>query len=242
MYSIFKKEFLAYLSSLVAYLVIGIFLGVLGFLVWIYPESSVLEYGYADLAIMFDVIPWVYLFLIPALTMRTFSEEKKQGTIELLLTKPIKEWEIVLGKFLACYALLTIALLPTLVYYYSVLKLGNPQGNLDKGAFWGSYIGMFLLGGVFTSIGIFISTLTDNQLIAFIITVFVCAFFHYGFAAFSRMIGKGSLSDILAQLGLDYHYYSLSKGLMDSRNLFYYFSLIFFMLYSSVIQLISRNW
>ncbi|MFQ3576636.1 MAG: gliding motility-associated ABC transporter permease subunit GldF [Cytophagales bacterium] len=242
MLSIFKKEFYSFLSSLVAYLVIGVFLGVVGFFVWIYPETSVLEFGYAELNVMFDVIPSVFLFLIPAITMRTFSEEKKQGTLELLFTKPLNEWEIILGKYLACFALIMIALLPTMVYYFSIQSLGNPTGNLDKGAFWGSFLGMALLGGVFAAIGVFISTLTDNQLVAFIISVLVCAVFYLGFGALSTLVGDGTLSESLAQLGLEYHHHNLSKGLMDSRNLLYYFSIILLMLLAGHVKLISRNW
>lgn len=242
MISIFKKEFLSFLSSLVAYLVIGVFLSIVGFFVWIYPETSVLEFGYAELTVMFEVIPSVFLFLIPAITMRSFSEEKKQGTLELLFTKPLREWEIVIGKFLACYALLLIALFPTFVYYWSVSTLGNPANNIDKGAFFGSFIGMVLLGGVFTSIGVFVSSLTDNQIVAFIVTVFVCALFQLGFGALAQLIGDGYLSDALSQFGLDYHYQSLSRGLMDSRNVFYYLSIMAVMLFSSQVKLISRNW
>src|ERR1700748_3142681 len=153
MLSILKKEITSYLSSLVAYVTIGVFLLVLGLLLWVYPESSILDYGYAGLDSLFNNAPYLFMFLIPAITMRSLAEERKEGTFELLMTRPLSDWQIVLGKYFACLLLVLFSLLPTLIYYYSVYMLGNPQGNIDTGGVIGSYIGLFLLGGGFVAIG-----------------------------------------------------------------------------------------
>lgn len=180
MNTIIYKELSAYFSSLAAYVTIAIFLVVLGLFLWVFPQSSILEYGYASLDSLFGTIPYLFMFLIPAISMRSFSEEKKEGTFELLATKPLTDWQILLGKFFAILLVVLIALLPTLVYYTSVYQLGNPVGNIDTGAVIGSYVGCVLLASVFTAIGVFSSSITKNQIVAFAIAVFLCFFFLTG--------------------------------------------------------------
>ena len=174
MLSILRKEINSFLNSLVAYIVIGVFLVVTGLYMWFLPGSSVLDYGYADLQALFSIAPWVFLFLIPAITMRTFAEEKKAGTIELLLTRPVTDLQIILGKYFACLLLAIFALLPTLIYYVSVYLLGEPKGNIDSAGVAGSYIGLVFLAAVFTAIGIFASSISKDQIISFIIAVLLC--------------------------------------------------------------------
>ncbi|SEP39139.1 gliding motility-associated ABC transporter substrate-binding protein GldG [Mucilaginibacter sp. OK283] len=220
MLSILKKEITSYLSSLVAYVTIGVFLLVLGLFLWVFPDSSILDYGYAGLDSLFSTAPYLFMFLIPAITMRSLAEERKEGTFELLFTRPLKDWEIVLGKYFACLFIVLFALLPTLIYYYSVSILGTPQGNIDTGAVIGSYIGLFLLGAAFAAIGLFASSITKNQIIAFTIAVFLCFFFYSGFDSLSQML---SLQDLgLQSLGITQHYQSVSRGVLDTRDLVYF--------------------
>lgn len=164
MLQIFSKEFSSFLNSLIAYVVVGVFLLAMGLLMWVFPDSSVLDYGYADMSTLFSLGPYVLIFLIPAITMRSFSEEKKAGTMELLFTKPLTDWDIILGKFLASFALVLMALLPTLVYYYSLYTLGNPRGNIDTPGIIGSYIGLAMLAAAFSAIGVMASAMSSNQI------------------------------------------------------------------------------
>jgi ABC-2 type transport system permease protein len=218
--SILKKEITSYLSSLVAYVTIGVFLLVLGLFLWVFPDSSILDYGYAGLESLFSTAPYLFMFLIPAITMRSLAEERKEGTFELLFTRPLKDWEIVLGKYLACVVIILFALLPTLIYYFSVSTLGTPQGNIDTGAVIGSYIGLFLLGAAFAAIGLFASAITKNQIIAFTVAVLLCFFFYSGFDSLSQLL---SLQDLnLQSLGITQHYQSVSRGVLDTRDLFYF--------------------
>ena len=174
MYSVYRKEINSFLSSLIAYIVIIVFLMMVGLFMWVIPDTSVLSYNYATLDQLFTLAPLVFLFLIPATTMRSFAEERQTGTIEFLSTKPISELEIVGAKFLANLTLVLFALLPTAIYYYSVYKLGYPEGNLDSGGIMGSYIGLFFLAAVFVAIGIFVSSITNNQIVSFILAAFLC--------------------------------------------------------------------
>ena len=220
MLSILKKEIVSYLSSLVAYVTIGVFLLVLGLFLWVFPDSSILDYGYAGLESLFSTAPYLFMFLIPAITMRSLAEERKEGTFELLFTRPLTDWQIVLGKYLASVLLVICALLPTLVYYFSVSTLGTPQGNIDTGAVIGSYIGLFLLGAAFAAIGMFASSITKNQIIAFTVAVFLCFFFYSGFDSLSQLL---SLQDLgLQNLGITEHYQSVSRGVLDTRDLTYF--------------------
>lgn len=220
MYSILKKEITSYLSSLVAYVTIGVFFVVLGLFLWVFPDSSILDYGYAGLDSLFSTAPYLFMFLIPAITMRSLAEERREGTFELLLTRPLTDWQIVLGKYFASLLLVLFALIPTLVYYYSVYVLGNPVGNIDTGAVIGSYIGLFLLGACFVAIGLFASSISKNQIIAFTIAVFLCFFFYSGFDSLSQILSLQSLT--LEDLGITEHYQSVSRGVLDTRDLVYF--------------------
>ena len=239
MLSIFKKEVSGFLNSLIAYIVIGVFLTCIGLLMWVFPQTSVLNYGFADMETLFGFGPYVLMFLVPAITMRTFAEEKKSGTIELLLTRPLTDLQIVMGKYLSGFFLVLIALIPTLIYYYSIYRLGNPVGNLDSAGIVGSYIGLLLLGGVFTAVGILASALTENQIVAFILAVFLCFLLYNGFDSLASIDGGEGWME---RLGIVYHYNAMSKGLIDSRNLTYFVSVIVLMIYLTRLALSSRKW
>ncbi|MEJ8802740.1 gliding motility-associated ABC transporter permease subunit GldF [Pontibacter sp. H249] len=242
MFAILKKEFNGFLNSLIAYIVIAVFLVAIGMFMWVFPESSVLEYGFADMQTLFNMAPWLFLFLIPAITMRTFAEEKREGTIELLLTKPISDLQLILGKYFAALLLALFALLPTLLYYYSVYVLGNPQGNIDSAAVVGSYLGLIFLAGVFCAIGVFASSVSSNQIISFVIAVFLCYIIYTGFDLIASIPMWGSYSYMISQLGISYHYSAISKGLVDSRDVLYFISVIAIMLLATTLVLKSRKW
>jgi ABC-2 type transport system permease protein len=226
--AIFRKEIGSFFNSLIAYIVMVVFLTAIGLIVWVFPESNILDYGYADLGSFFSLAPYVLIFLIPAITMRSIAEEARTGTLELLLTKPIRNSDLVLGKFFANWALVLITLFPTVIYYYSVYKLGNPEGNIDSAAVAGSYIGLLLFSGVVVSMGIWSSSLNDNQIVAFIIGVFTAFIWYVGFSSTSALFGTGLVAQILSWVALDQQYVALGKGLVDSRNVVYLLSLIAF--------------
>jgi ABC-2 type transport system permease protein len=240
MIHVFKKEFNGFLHSLIAYLVIGIFLTAMGLLIWVFPETSVLDYGYADLDTLFSMAPYVFTFLIPAITMKSFAEERKLGTLELLLTKPLTDWDIVLGKFFAAFALVVVALLPTLIYYFSIVKLGNPVGNIDTAAVVGSYVGLLFLAAIFCAIGIFTSTLSNNQIVAFLLAAFFSFLMYTGFDSLSSFAGSQAL--LVKQFGILYHYESLGKGLIDTRDIIYSLSTAGLLLLFTKVVLGSRLW
>lgn len=242
MFQIFLKEFNGFLNSLIAYIVIGVFLTAIGLLMWVFPETSVLEYGYADMDTLFLLGPYVFIFLVPAITMRTFAEEKKAGTIELLLTKPVSDWDIILGKFLANFFLVLFALLPTVLYYFSISSLGNPPNNIDTPGVIGSYIGIAFLAAVFCAIGILASSLTPNQIVAFILAAFFCFLTYLGFDAISGLDLWTTDALFIKQLGVLYHYDSMRKGLLDTRDVVYFLSIIFLMLSVTKLTLSSRQW
>ena len=243
MLSIFKKEINAFFSSLVGYIVIGVFLVILGLVMFVFPDTSLLNYNYATLDQLFSIAPQIFMFLIPAVTMRSFSEEQQTGTIELLVTRPLKDLEIVMGKFLASLVLILFALIPTLLYYYTVYHLGSPKGNLDSGAIMGSYIGLLFLAMAFIAIGIFASSLSKNQIIAFILSTFLCFFFYSGFNYISNLpVFVGKLDDVIQMIGIDYHYDSISRGILDSRDLIYFISLIVLFIFLTKISLERRKW
>ena len=242
MFSILKKEFNSYLNSLIAYIVISVFLVGIGMFMWVFPNSNVLDYGFADMSTLFNMSPYVFLFLIPAITMRSFAEEKKAGTLELLFTQPITDFQIILGKYFASLLLVLFALLPTLLYYYSVYQLGSPKGNIDSAGVFGSYIGLIMLAAVFTAIGIFASAVTENQIVAFIVAIFLCFIIFTGFSSLSTLAFWGQSADLINSFGIEYHYQSLSKGLIDSRDMAYFFSIIATMTISTQLVLGSRKW
>ena len=242
MIHVLSKEFNSFLNSLIAYVVIGVFLTAIGLLMWVFPETSVLDYGYADMETLFALGPYVFIFLVPAITMRSFAEEAKGGTLELLLTKPLSDWDIILGKFFASFFLVVLSLLPTLIYYFSVSALGSPPGNIDTAAVMGSYVGLLLLGAVFCAIGIFSSSVTHNQIVSFIVAAFLCYLIFAGFHSLSLLNMWSEHALFVRELGLIYHYDALSKGLIDSRNLVYFGSVIALMLLVTRIILGARSW
>lgn len=215
----------------------------MGLLLWVFPEFSILDGAYANLDTLFGIAPMVFMFLIPAVTMRTFAEEKQSGTIELLATRPITDWQIVGGKFLACFALVVFALLPTVLYYVSVYQLGAPPGNLDSGGILGSYIGLLFLAAAFSAIGVFASSLTNNQIVAFVLATFLCFFTYLAFDFLSRLpIFFGKTDDIVQSVGIAYHYDSVSRGVLDSRDVVYFLSVISLFLAATVLSLGKRRW
>jgi ABC-2 type transport system permease protein len=242
MLQVLSKEFNSFLNSLIAYIVIGVFLTAMGLLIWVFPDTSVLDYGYADLYSFFSIAPYVFIFLIPAITMRSFAEERKGGTMELLFTKPLSDWDIILGKYFACFSLVALALLPTLIYYGSVFVLGSPTGNIDTPGVTGSYLGLLLLAAVFCAAGIFASSITPNQIVSFILSAFLCFILFSGFDSLSAISPFSGNNLIIKQLGLVYHYDALSKGLIDSRDVVYFISVAGFMLLSTRITIGSRSW
>lgn len=243
MLSIFKKEINSFFSSLIGYIVIGVFLIYLSLMMWVLPDTSIFEYSYATLDQLFDLSPLIFMFLIPAITMRSFAEEKQSGTIELLVTRPLTDLQIILGKFLACVSLLIFALIPTLIYYITVYNLGSPVGNIDSGATWGSYLGLIMLGAGFVSMGIFASSLTKNQIVAFIIAIFLCFTFYWLFDMVSRApVFVGKIDDIIQMFGIEYHYRSISRGVVDSRDVVYFFSVTAFFIAATKVSLESRKW
>jgi ABC-2 type transport system permease protein len=242
MLTIFIKEVNNFLNSLIAYIVIGVFLTSIGLLMWVFPESSILEYGYADMGTLFTMGPYVFMFLVPAITMRMFAEEKRTGTAELLFTRPLTSFDIIGGKYLAGFFLVAFSLIPTVLYYVSVYYLGNPVGNLDTPGIIGSYIGLALLGGVFVSIGIFASAITENQVVSFILAVFLCFILYSGLSSIAGINVWGQLSYIMEQFSIIYHYGSLSKGLIDLRDIVYFLSVIAVMLLLTNLILNARKW
>ncbi len=243
MWSLYRKEISSFFSSLTGYLVVGVFLVLTGLFLWVIPgEMNILFGGYATLDSLFYLAPWLYLFLVPAITMRLFADEKRTGTIELLYTRPLTEFHIVLAKYLSGLTLVIISLLPTLIYFYSVIQLGNPIGNIDYGGTWGSFIGLLFLAGIYVAIGVFCSSLTDNQIVSFVIAVLISFIFYYGFEALSQVVSGNSTQSLIVYLGIDEHYQSMSRGVIDSRDLLYFVSVITLFLYLTRTVLSSRKW
>lgn len=243
MLTLLKKEINSFLSSLIGYVVIIVFLLFTGLFLWVFPyDSNILDSGFSSIDGLFIIAPWVFLFLIPAITMRSFADEKKGGTIELLLTKPLTDIQIILAKFFAGFVLVIFSLIPTLIYYYSVHTLGNPQGNIDTGGMWGSYIGLLFLGGAYVAIGIFASSITDNQIISFILAICLSTFICYGFDTLSSFIIFKSVDGFIISLGIMDHYKSMSRGVLDTRDVFYFISVIAVFILMTKTVLESRKW
>ncbi len=242
MIHLLNKEISAFFSSLTGYMVIIVFLVVNGLFMWILPgDTNVLESGYATLDTFFLMAPWVFLFLIPAVTMRSFSEEKKSGTMEFLLTKPLTYTEIVLAKFFGALVLVILSLIPCLVFYYSVSALGSPSGNLDKGAISGAFIGLFLLAAIYVAIGIFASSLTQNQVVAFVVAVILCFTLFIGFDSLS-LLPVFSNNSFILNLGINEHYKSISRGVVDSRDLIYYLGMITIFILFTKSKIQAHQW
>ena len=242
MISILFKEIAGFFTSWVAYIIMAAFMLVTGLFLWVFPESSILDYGYAGLNSFFNIAPYLFIFLVPAITMRAIAEEKKEGTFELLATRPLSDWDILFGKFLACLAIVLLTLLPTLIYYFSIHQLGITNGNIDTGAVIGSYIGLVLLTSAFTSIGLFTSSLSNNQIISFTIAVFLCFFSFSGFDSISSIISLQQIGSFLTELGINQHYQSVSRGVLDTRDLIYFLSFTALFLFLSKTILGARKW
>lgn len=242
MLTILKKEISDFFSSLTAYITIGIFLIVTGLFLWVFPDSSILDYGYAGLDSLFKIAPYIFMFLIPAITMRSIAEERKEGTYEFLATRPLTDWQIIFGKYFACVLIVLMALIPTLIYYYTVYQLGVTKGNVDTGAVIGSYLGLFLLGSAFVAIGIFTSSLSKNQIVAFAIAVFLSFFAFSGFDSISRILSFQNFDIFITSLGINEHYESINRGVLDTRDLIYFLSLIFLFLVATKTILGGRKW
>jgi ABC-2 type transport system permease protein len=246
MYPLYLKEIRSFLSSLVGYVAISVFVTLIGLFMWVIPTEgggyNVLDNGFANIDPLFVIAPWVYLFLVPAITMRSFSEEKRAGTIELLLTRPLTDLRIVSAKFLAGLTLTAVSLVPTLVYYYSVHMLGSPKGNIDTGGMWGSYAGLLFLGAGFVSIGVFASAVSENQVIAFILAVLLCFLCYIGFEFVSAAGIFGDFSGALKAVGMNDHYLSMSRGVLDTRDMLYFVSLTLVFIFSTRLVLESRKW
>ena len=243
MFALLRKEINSFFSTVVGYIVIMVFLTANSLFLWIFPgELNVLESGYATIDTLFIIAPWVFLFLVPAVTMRMFSEERKTGTIELLLTRPLSDLQIISAKFLAGLILVLFSLLPCLVYFISVYLLGNPVGNIDTGGTWGSFIGLFFLAGIYVSIGIFASSLTDNQIIAFILSLILCFFFFIGFESLSSIPIFQSIDHVIMNLGINEHYKSMSRGVIDSRDMVYFTVVMVLFLVFTKMSMQSRRW
>ena len=242
MIAIFKKEINSFFSSPIGYLVIGLFLVGNGLFLWVFQGNyNILDSGFANLSPFFTLSPWIFLFLIPAITMKSFSEEIKQGTLELLLTKPITTRSLILGKYFGALFLIILSLLPTLLYVLTIFYLGKTEGNLDTGAITGSYLGLLFLGACYAAIGIFASSLSQNQIVSFILAVFLCFICFFGFEALANLnlleIGAFGLED----LGINAHYDSISRGVIDTRDLVYFFSMIIFFLALSQFSINNKR-
>jgi ABC-2 type transport system permease protein len=248
MYTLYLKEIRSFLSSLIGYITIAVFVTLIGIFMWIIPTESgganILDNGFANTDPLFFIAPWIYLFLIPAITMRTFSEEKKTGTIELLLTRPITDSQIVWAKYLAGFTLVIVSLLPTLIYYYSVHKLSYDAklAGIDTGGMWGSYLGLLFLGAGFVAIGVFASSVAENQVVAFIIALLLCFFCYTGFEFISDSGVFGKYDAVFKSLGINDHYVSISRGVLDTRDVIYFISLIVLFNLFTKIKLQSRKW
>lgn len=243
MFTLLKKEIAGFLSSLIGYIVMIVFVTTIGLFMWIFPGNfNILEAGYANIDTLFMIAPWVFMFLAPAITMKMFSEEKRTGTIELLLTKPLTDWNIIFAKYFAGLALVVLSLLPTLIYYYSVHNIATPVGNVDTGGMWGSYFGLLFLSAAFVAIGLFASSITSSQILAFILAVFLSFFFYIGFESIGSFELMGTLDSLIIKLGINEHYISMSRGVIDTRDVIYFFSISGFFLLLTKTILESRKW
>ncbi len=246
MWVLFKKELSTFLNSLIGYIVILVFLSIIGMILWVIPRDfnafNILASRYANLDGLFIIAPFVFLILIPAVTMRSFAEERKTGTIELLLTQPIADMEIILAKYLAGLVLVLFSLLPTLIYAVTVYLYGLPPKNMDLGATAGSYLGVFFLGAAFVAIGIFSSSIADNQIVSFIISFFLCLFGYIGFEFIYSLELFGKVDLFVRSLGISAHFASISRGVIDSRDVIYFLSVIVVFLLLTKLSLEKRKW
>ena len=243
MQAIFIKELNSFFSSLTGLIAAIVFLIINGLFMWVFPgELNVLDSGYATLDTLFIIAPWVLLFLVPAVTMRAFSEEKRTGTIELLVTRPISNNQLILGKYFASIMLIIIIIIPALMFFISVYLLGNPVGNIDTGGTWGSFIGLFFLAAGYASIGIFASSITENQIVSFIVAVLISFFMYLGLETLASVHAFKGIQYFLVNIGINEHYRSMSRGVIDSRDIVYFVSLSAFFLLATRTVIQSRKW
>lgn len=243
MLSIYTKEINTFFSSLMGYIVIAVFLTITGLFMFVFPDTSLLRFGYASLGPFFQLVPNILTFIIPAICMRVFAEERATGAIELLITKPLREWEIVGGKYLACLTLVLIALLPTILYYFTIYRLGAPAGNIDAGGTIGSYLGLTFLAMAFVAIGLFASSVTNSQIVGFLLALALTFWCYFGFDLLASLpVFDGGLGLFLQSLGMQEHFRSLGRGLIDSRDVVYFLSFTAFFLLLTVISLERRKW
>ncbi|MGW9686035.1 gliding motility-associated ABC transporter permease subunit GldF [Flagellimonas sp. 2504JD1-5] len=232
MFAIFKREVRSFFTSPIGYLIVGLFLLLNGLFLWVFKgEYNIFDYGFADLGNLFLLAPWIFIFLVPAITMKSFSEERKVGTLELLLIKPISIWKLVLGKFWGAFFLCIIAVVPTIIYVYAISSLGVVEGNFDSGVVLGSYFGLFFLIAAYTSMGVFASTLSDNQIVSFIIGILICFLIFNGFEAVSSLFSNGEIQQLIQGMGAKAHFNSIARGIIDTRDLVFFISISIFFLY-----------
>ena len=241
MFNIYLKEINSFLGSLIAYIVITVFLVAMGLLVWVFPETNVIDYGYAGMETFFSMAPFVLMFLIPAITMKMLAEESNTGTIEILIVKPVTKLQIILGKYFAAFTLVVFAISPTIIYYFSLYQLSSPVGNIDTAGITGSFIGLFLLSSVFCALGILTSAFSKNQIISFIIATFLSFILFTGLNSLAGINVWSELSLPLSKLSLEYHYNAMSKGLLDSRNIIYFITVVASLLYFSKLTLANKR-
>ena len=241
MKALLLREIKSFFGSPIGYLVIALFLLLNGLFLWVFEgDYNILNSGFADLSPFFTIAPWILIFLIPAVTMRSFSDEKKQGTLELLLTKPLSLWQIVNGKFLGALLLIVMAIVPTFIYVYVLSNLGMPAGSIDIGSTTGSYFGLLFLIAAYCSIGVFTSTLSENQIVAFILSVFLCFFFYFAFDGLASYLPL--MENFISSLGMNSHFKSMSRGVIDTRDILYFISVTIAFLSMTVFKLKSlRN-
>lgn len=243
MFAIFKKEISGFFSSLTGYIAATFFLVVNGLVIWVFPGSmNVLDSGYSTLETLFSIAPWVFIFLVPAITMKTFAEEKKNGTIELILTRPISDIKLVLGKYFASVLLVLLILIPSLIFFISIYLLGSPVGNIDTGGTWGSFIGLFFLAAGYAAIGVFASSFTDNQIVSFLLAIVISLLIFSGFDAIASLGIFSDLKYFLVQLGINEHYSSMSRGVIDTRDVVYFICLSTLFIIATRIKIQSRKW
>ncbi|MFC4220478.1 gliding motility-associated ABC transporter permease subunit GldF [Flagellimonas marina] len=232
MFAIFKREVRSFFTSPIGYLIVGSFLLLNGLFLWVFRgEYNIFDYGFADLGNFFLLAPWIFIFLVPAITMKSFSEERKMGTLELLLIKPISVWKLVLGKFWGAALLCIIAVIPTVIYVFTISGLGMTEGNYDLGMVLGSYFGLLFLISTYTAIGLFASTLSDNQIIAFLVGILLCFLMFNGFDAVSSLFSDGESQQLIQGIGAKSHFDSIARGVIDTRDLVYFISMTLLFLY-----------
>lgn len=241
MFALFKKEFRYFFSTPIGYIVLGLFWLAISLFLWVIPgQYNIIDSGYAQLDGLFQLSPWLFMFLCPAVCMRMFAEERQNHTWDLLVTKPIQLWQIVLGKFLAAWVLTIIALLPCIFHYWVVYSLAEPIGNIDSGAFWGAFIGLVFLTATNCSVGLWTSAITKSQIVAFILGLLICFLLFYGFDLVSGLFSKGSTVEAIQNIGFHSHYKSISRGVIDSRDIVYFIGVCALFLLIT-IQMLSRR-